>query len=286
MEDCRDVSTRRPPGSSGDGQLTGQHPRKSPPAIRPLAPYSAISPWPVLRGVTGPEIATQRPLSPASPHPLVDLDALHGGLGQLLGGICERLAGVEVKTGRGGVALRRSQTFNGAMRKVLILLTILVVGAVVWWTITADERRVTECRDTGIRDLARLARCAKGPEERDEVFSEAREERQAEKRRLFRMRLAEVRSSNRSEVDKRQYKPVSFDDLLDAYGVDYPEHWYERAEIPAQTEERRFSVGGAILSGELPDAGSPEIYLSVSDTLRGAIKADIESLGRGEREFI
>lgn len=169
---------------------------------------------------------------------------------------------------------------------VIILLTIMGASAAAWWAGSADDRRMSECRQRGVEDQSRLARCARGSKAQAAVFAEERDERRAEIQRRVRMRLAEVRSSNRSEVNKHQYKPVSLDALLDAYGVVTSKFWYERTEIPAQTEERHISVGGVILSGDFPDDGFPKIYLSVSGTLRDAVEADIERLERVERQFI
>lgn len=162
---------------------------------------------------------------------------------------------------------------------VIILLVLLGAGAAAWWIGSADDRRVGECRARGVQNTARLARCAKGTDERDAIIGEAFRSR-------VRSRLGELRASKRSEVDKSQYERLLIEDLFDAAGLDSLEFWYEPSELPAEAVGRQFAVEGAVLSGGSLEEGDVTFSLDIGMAGLDGIEADIESLERAEREFI
>jgi len=183
---------------------------------------------------------------------------------------------------------------------VIILLAFLGAGTAAWWLSSADERRVSECREAGVEDQDRLARCAESAEASKAVLEEVKDERRAEFRRVVRQRiqthLAELRAGARSEVDKSQYERISIESLVDTYNLKH--FWIGPSEVPAGVENRRFAIKGRLQTADLEKEGASELRLRPlppgevkSAALEGlmfslfGIEADIGDLERNEREF-
>ncbi len=167
---------------------------------------------------------------------------------------------------------------------VIILLAVLATGAAAWWVGSADERRISECRDVGVQDQNRLARCARSPEARDAVLAEIREERHLELRRRVQVRLAEMRPT---QVDTSRYEHLSIG-TLQARGLDPHTVIYERSEVPAGIEDHRIAINGVMLLADLQKYSfdlTGDLSKDIDPKLFN-IAADIEDLSRDEREFI
>ncbi len=132
----------------------------------------------------------------------------------------------------------------------IIILTAIGAGAAAWWAISADERRVSECRDAGIQDQNRLARCARGTEARDAVLAETRGERTAELRRRVRVRLAKIQASRPAQADRHQYKQLSIKGLQES-GLDPDKFSYEIAEVPATIAGQRIAINSVLLYADV-----------------------------------
>ncbi len=106
------------------------------------------------------------------------------------------------------------------MKLTTAFMVVLAAGAAAWVFTTADNRRVTDCREAGVTDLNLLARCSESTTARDAVLKEVREAWLAEQRATVRKavvaRLVEVRASSRAEVDKSRYERT---ESLTTYGI-------------------------------------------------------------------
>lgn len=183
---------------------------------------------------------------------------------------------------------------------ITILLAVLGAGAAAWWVGSADERRMSECREAGVESADRLARCAESAEASKAVLTELKDEQLAEFRgrvlKIIRARLIELRAGARSEVDKPRYERLSVEDLVETYNLNFL--WMERSKVPIGIEKRRFAVEGRLQTAgseweELPEFNlrplpseviRPESSTGDMSMLLG-LTADIGDLKRNERKF-
>lgn len=190
---------------------------------------------------------------------------------------------------------------------VIIFLSVLGAGAATWWLGSANDRRVSACREAGIENADRLARCAESAEASQAALEEKSVEWMAEfherARNALHTHLADLRAGARSEVDKSRFESLSVERLIESY--DLPPFLINHSDIPVRIEDRRFAVEGSLSGPDVARDESepnsfaewalPEFDLSplsydvmqtgLDNGLIFRLAADIEDLNRNERAF-
>lgn len=176
---------------------------------------------------------------------------------------------------------------------VIIFLAVLGAGAATWWLGSADERRVSACREAGIENAAHLARCAESAEASKAVLKETKDKKLAKFReRLLeatRALLVELRAGARSKINKSRYERLPVERLVERYEVAFP-GWIEQSSIPAGLENQYFALEGGLTardedSGYTLSPRHPKKWREDEPFRVTSIAADIGGLKRSERKF-